>query len=191
MFELGKSKPKSRLKNPKIMAPVVIVLLVIAAFGLAVRNMNSPAEGTVTTPLNDNVASAAKPQLVDKTYSGTALNFKYPAKFQINPSTKSAGYLDSVMLIQTDRRDEYAAIGVTHGTLTSDSGVSYRRLHSNLYKSVSSTATSAVFTKSDNTEYTGFIQHDGLIASISLTSVSPGDLSSDYNTIAESLQWKQ
>jgi hypothetical protein len=48
-----------------------------------------------------------------------------------------------------------------------------------------------VFAKTDQLEYTGFLQKQDKIVSISFTSVGPQDMADDFNTIADSLQLKE
>jgi hypothetical protein len=178
-------------KRPKVMVGVVILLLVMAAFVMALHNLNSPAQGTVTTQNTDSQPTATSGSKENKQYSGAAITFNYPSKFVIQTNPKSPGYLDSVNLITSGRRDEYAAMSVTKDTFDTDSGISYRRNHPDLYKTNLKSSNSIVFTKLDSTELTGFFQHGDMTASISLTSVSAKDLSADYVVIADSLQWKQ
>jgi hypothetical protein len=179
------------LKRPKVILSLVVILLVLTAIVTALRNLNSPAHGTVATQNTASQPAATSSLKENKEYSGAAITFSFPSKFEISPSTKSPGYLDSVSLITSDRRDEYAAISVTKDTFDTDSGISYRRNHPDLYKTNLKSSNSIVFTKLDSTELTGFFQYGDKLASVSLTSVAGKDMSADYVVIADSLQWKQ
>jgi hypothetical protein len=178
----------SFIKRPKAIIPLVIAILLAAALVSAVRNLNSPAQGTVT---QNNIDNAARINSGPQKYSDKYISFTYPGGFEVSPAEKGGSYVDVVNLISSQRRDRYAAIGVVRESLDSDSGVVYRRLHPELYKTVPAPAGSLVFAKDDNTEYTGFIEHAGQVISISFTSVAPRDMSGDYRTIAGSLAWKQ
>lgn len=170
-----------------MLVPLVIVILIGAAVFSAVRNLNAPAQGTVVQNGTDAVSNTQTPGT--QSYSDSQISFSYPGKFELGTSQKSGGVLDEVNLISSARRDEYVAIAVAKGSLATDPSVSYRRDHPELYKTNISSGSSVVFSKLDSTELTGFIQHGGDVASISLTSVTAQDLSPDYVVIADSLQW--
>lgn len=175
-------------KRPKTTAALIIVLLIVAAVVVGFRNLNSPAQGTITT--QTPVAADNKLPSGNNAYSDSVISFEYPASYQTKPAARQSGYLDSVSLITSQRRDRYVSIGVYPGTLASDSGVSYRQLHTEIYKKQPSTPQQLVFSKLDGTEYTGFIQIGPNVISISITSVSPVDETADYHTIADSLRLK-
>jgi hypothetical protein len=187
---MGKFSRLDGFKRPKVFIPLILALLLVAAVVLAIRNMNGPAEGTVTTPLNDDPA-VIKGRPSSKSFNDKVISFDYPSEYQVTSSDKVPGRVDVIDLVKTNPHDQSIAISVTEGSLNTDSGVSYRRLHPELYKNVSISPLNQVFSKSDGTEYTGFIQYGGRVIAISLTSVSKKDLSQDYNLIAGSLQWKQ
>jgi hypothetical protein len=176
------------LKRPKVIIPLLLIMLVGALAVMAVGRLNSPAEGTVTTQSStpaDNKLPAG-----NNTYSDGILSFNYPARYQTKLVAKQSGYLDSVSLIAIQRRDRFVNIGVYSGTLANDSGVNYRLLHPEIYKKQPSTPQQLTFSKLDGTEYTGFIQSGSEIISISFTSVSPVDETADYHIVADSLKLK-
>lgn len=178
------------LRRPKVFITVILCIAVIAAFAAAAHNLNSPANGIVTTsaasgPVDRQTSPA------QKHFSDKLVSFTYPSKYSVDPLDKSALYLDVVNLISTARRDQYVAITLQKESLSNDSGVNYRKSHPDLYKVVTTNTGSVVFARTDQTEYTGYIQRGGEVAAISLTSVSPVDLSADYNQIASSLEWRQ
>lgn len=178
------------LRRPKVVLPLVAGILAAILIFIAIHNMNSPAEGTVTQNNFDNL-NQTTPDRSPKHYSDQFISFSYPSGYEMAPADKSTGLLDMVNLISSNRRDKYVAIGVVKETLDSDSGVNYRRLHPDIYKTVGQNPTSVVYSKLDSTEYTGFIAHGDKVASISFTSVSPQALEPDYKIIAGSLQFKQ
>jgi hypothetical protein len=175
-------------RRPKVFIPLAAVILIGAAAISAISRLNSPAQGTVTTqapvPADNKLLSG------NNSYSDSVLSFEYPASYQTKPVTKQPGYLDSVSLITTKRRDRFVNISVYPGTLANDSGVNYRQLHPDIYKKQPSTPQQFTFSKFDGTEYTGFIQSGANVVSISFTSVSPVDETADYHTIADSLKLK-
>jgi hypothetical protein len=189
MLEAAMGLAKS-IKKPKVFVPVVILLLIAAAVGFAFKNMNSPAQGTVTTPLTDNPTSLKSTALYKK-YSDKFISFQYPGSYQLNPSAKDSGSLDSVSLISTSPRDKFIAISVVNGSFANDSGMSFRRSHLDIYKIVSDTPAAVIFQKTDQTEYTGYLQKGGKDISISFTGVAAQDFSQDYQTIAGSIQTVQ
>jgi hypothetical protein len=185
---MGKLKP---LKRPKVFIPLTIVMLVIAAFVSAIIHLNSPAEGTIiNSPQNDNL-NAFQPNTATRNYSDDTLSFHYPGKFETNPRKADSGYIDIVNLLTTQRHDEYASIGVYKGSFQNDSGIRFRTDRPSQYKVVISSTDKMVFAKTDQLEYTGFLQKQDKIVSISFTSVGPQDMAGDFNAVADSLQLKE
>lgn len=182
-------KRSSFLKRPKVFIPLLIVILLLGAAVSAVRNLNSPAEGTVTTQTSENSQSAA-PAAGDKGYQDNFISFKYPSAYSLQPAAGDNSNLDTVNLIANQRRDQFVAITLTRETLANDSGVNYRKTHPKLYKTVSSTPQAIVFSKVDGTEYTGFLAHSDEVLAVSLTAVSATNLNDDYDQITGSLQWR-
>src|SRR5579884_4273435 len=175
-----------RFTRPKVLLPTLIIAAIIAAAVSAILNLNSPAQGTIVTP-DIGSKQLAKQDTSNKHYSDNVINFDYPYNFQVSPTQKQNGYLDAVNLITTQRQDEYVSIGVYQGDISSDSGVSYRRSHPDLYSLITDAANQKVYQKTDKTEYTGFIQKAQDVITISFTSVAPKDMSGEYQTIANSI----
>jgi len=173
------------------MFPLVTALVIIIAAVMAVRTLNSPAEGTVTTPVSDTTAGQPKNQPAYKTYSDAVVTFNYPTVYMTQSGDKSSGYKDVVELRKTRQRTEFGSVGVYAGDILTDSGVNLRRTHPELYKSISTDDDSLVYTKQDSTEYTGFIQKGSDVVTVSFNSVGPHDFAADYKLVAGSLQLKQ
>ena len=186
---MGKLNSLSVIKKPKVFLPLAFLILIAAAFALAVHNLNSPAVGTVTTP-NANSVATIKQETSDKTYSDKYLSFKYPGVFENRSVQKQPGYLDSISYINSSVHDQLINMALFRGSFSNDSGVSFRKDRPQEYKVEASSPLAIVFSKNDGMEYTGFIQHGGYELTISVTAVSPRNLSSIYDTIAQSLQWK-
>jgi hypothetical protein len=180
-----------QLKRPKVLFPLITALLIITALVMAIRTLNSPAEGTVTTQVADTAAGQPKSQPAYKTYSDAIVTFNYPGIYSAAAGQKSTGYLDSIELRKTQQRTEFANIGVYPGTLANESGISYRRGHPELYKPVTTGDGTIVYSKNDSTEYTGFLQKGNDIVTISFTAVGAHDFTDDYKMVADSLQLKQ
>lgn len=177
------------LKRPRVFTPLLVILLVAAAMILAVRNLNSPAQGQIINPPSTESKTAQPPAA--KSYQDDFISFNYPSSYDVQPSPKDKTSLDSVKLIDGRLRDRFAALALTRESLAGDSGLNYRKIHPELYKTVSSASQMAIFSKLDGTEYTGFVAHNDEVLSISLTAVSTTDLSGDYHQIADSLKWRQ
>jgi hypothetical protein len=180
-----------QLKRPKVLFPLITALVIILAFVMAIRTLNSPAEGTVTTQVSDTTAGQPQSQPGYKTYSDSVVRFNYPSIYNAQLGQKGAGYLDVIELRKTQQRTEFASIGVYPGSVSNDSGVNYRQLHTDLYKSVPTGDGSLLFAKSDSTEYTGFLQKGPNVVTISFTSVGTHDFAADYKLVSSSLQLKQ
>lgn len=173
------------------MVPLLIVALIAAAIIMAMRNLNSPAVGTVTTPGAKPATGSAQPaSSTDKSYSDKSITFEYPANFYVAAPQSNSGFIDIAKLISARRHDQFASISLFEGSINDNPGVTYRRQSPRLYRMVSDTPDSIVFAKTDGSEYTGFLQRGKYEASVSFTSDSPIDLSQDYKLVANSLQLK-
>jgi hypothetical protein len=107
------------------------------------------------------------------------------------PSQQSKGYLDVISLNNTDHSGKYISIGVLKDSLANNSGINYRKTHPELYKQIESSSEKVVFDGlTGKSERTGFIAHNGLVSTISITANGNRDLTQDFDTIANSLQWK-
>jgi hypothetical protein len=170
---------------------IIIVVIVGGIIGI-IKILNSPAVGTViptaTQPSSTTVAPNKPGNYFDK-----YISFTYPGNLEVIPSQKGTGYLDVVNLYSnnTDHNNEHLAVAVVHGAIANDSGISYRRAHTELYKEQPGSSGTIIFTKTDNgNEKTAFMTHGDLLASVSLTVPGSKDLSSDFATILNSFLWK-
>lgn len=174
-------------KRPRAFIPIIVILLLVTVVVMSFRNMNSPAEGTVTTASQTDNPSQSSAPTGDKHFADGFMNFNYSYKYSPETVQKQSGYLDAVRLASSSPRDKFINIGAYVGSLKNDSGVYYRQTHPDIYKTVSSGQGQVIFEKADNTEYTGFIQKGAHLITISLTTNSAADFSDDYQTIAGSL----
>src|SRR4051812_8271959 len=87
------------LRRPKVFLPVLIVLLVVTVLIMAVRNLNAPAEGTITTPVGDTTQSKLGNLPATRSYSDKFITFKYPSDYAVqDTSTSNKPYLDTINL---------------------------------------------------------------------------------------------
>lgn len=128
---------------------------------MAIRNLNSPAEGTITQNNFNNRTQDDAHQ--PKQYSDKYISFTYPDSYTVTSAKTSKGVLDAVSLVASQYHNAYVSIGIVKESLAADSGVTYRSQHPELYKLVSSSPSSVVYTKNDNQEYTGFIEHNKMV----------------------------
>jgi hypothetical protein len=180
-----------QLKRPKVLFPLITALLIIAALVMAIRTLNSPAEGTVTTQISDTTAGQPKSQPAYRTYSDSVVTFNYPSVYNAQAGQKNTGDLDAIELRKTQQRTEFASIGIYQGSLDNSTGINYRVNHPDLYKKIPTSDGSQVFSKTDEKEYTGFLQKGSDVVTISFTSVGSHDFAADYKMVADSLQLKQ
>ncbi|HSX45957.1 MAG TPA: hypothetical protein VLG27_03070 [Candidatus Saccharimonadia bacterium] len=177
-------------RNPRTVGFTAGFLVVAVLVASIVHSLDSPAYGTITPPKPEKQKNAPSP----KTYEGKSVSFRYPATYVVISTQKSGNDLEDIRLAtvdSTDRAVKDAVITIYRGTLVNDSGVNFRRLHPTIYKE-SDSNDALVFSKSqDGSEYTGFMAHDGDVASVSLTAaLNNRELGTDYRTIADSWQWK-
>jgi hypothetical protein len=183
---MGKLNRLSIFKRPRVAIPSLIILVVIGVIVMVVRNMNAPAQGSI----NETPASQAEkttPYAQPGTYNGKYISFGYPAHFKKVPSAKTGNYLEVVGYHSTDTSAKQISIGVYPGSLTNDSGVIYRRGHRQLYRENDSRL-GLEFIKLDGTEDTFFIEHAGLIATVS-AAAPYGGLNGEALFVASSLKW--
>jgi hypothetical protein len=179
----------SRRRKAVTLVTTFVLILIVTVIAL-VKILSSPAEGTIMSPNGKKIEEVATTK-APGSYSGKYISFNYPANFDITPSQKSGNYLEVVSLYSNDHAGKQISIGVVMESLDNDSGISYRRAHPEIYKRISSTGGSIIFSKDkDGSEYTGFMAHNGLVASLSLSSTYSKDLSADYSAIIKNGQWK-
>ncbi len=177
-------------RHPKLITLGFMVLLLGLAGNAVVQKFNSTAVGIVSQqPTIKTAANQANQKL--GTYHGQYISFSVPKDLKIITSQRSGSYLEVVNLYSNDHTSRLVAIGIVRESLENDSGLNYRRGHPEIYKQHSDGPGSLVFTKDQSgSEYTGYLPHAGLVATISLSSPYTYDLSVDYQAIAKSWQWK-
>jgi hypothetical protein len=177
-------------RHPKLIGLGFIVLLLGLAGNATVQKLNSAAVGTVTQqPTIQATANQANQKPI--TYHGQYISFTVPKDLTIIASQKSGSYLEVVKLYSNDHTSRLVAIGIVRESLANDPGLNNRRGHPEIYKQLSDGSGNLVFTKDQSgSEYTGYLSHADLVATISLSSPYTYDLSVDYKAIAKSWQWK-
>jgi hypothetical protein len=184
------TKKSNTKRRRRILLPASILIIITLAIFLFIKNMNGPAEGAISQ-VQPTASNIKNPQAAQGKYNGQYISFNYPGSYKIVPLDKSGGIIETVRLSNTDHSGKYVNIGVVREALTNDSGINYRAGHPDLYKQLSKTADSIVFLGTQpRSEQTGFIAHNGIVVSISITANGVRNLSHDYDTIANSLNWK-
>lgn len=183
---MGKLKRLSWLKSRRVMIPLLVIAMIIAAAVLAIHNLNSPAQGSINQiPLD--TAEKINPYIQPGSYKGKYISFSYPAHYKAVPSRLSGSYLEVADYHSTDVSSKQISIGVYRGSITSDSGFIYRERHKEIYKE-SDSRLGSEFLKLDGTEDTFFMEHNGLLTTVSATAPY-GGLSGEALFVASSLKW--
>jgi hypothetical protein len=196
----GKSKPynmpvpgsparvkKSRAKPIGIMLAVVLALA--AAISMSIKGLSSPAEGTISqsplssSPISDPTATVAG------NYSGKYISLSYPANYKPVPSKLSGNFLEVASFYGTKDRSKQISVGILRENIGDDSGIAYRRQHKELYRQENSTGNTVTFSSIDGHEWTSYLAHSGLVASVSVSSSNITDLSADSQAVVSSLRW--
>ena len=177
------------IKRRKFFIPVAIIVLFLIAVYLSVRNLNAPAEGTINQTPPDKLEKI-DPYANPGTYNGKYISFTYPAHYKKVPSVLTGSYLEVVDFYTTNQNGRQISVGVMPGSLADNSGVDYRKQHTELYTANPRTQNSQSFSAKSGAEVDDFIEHGGMVVSIAITSQNPADLSEDYSTIVSSLRWK-
>jgi hypothetical protein len=183
---MGISKRFRFLKRPKFIIPLVMAILIVAALVSTIRNLNAPAVGSF------NQTPPSEGEIIDPygqtgIYTGEHISFKYPPHYKSVPAKLSGDYIEVVDYHTTDSTGKQINVGVAPGSLASDSGISYRRQHKELYRENDSQL-GVEFTKLDGTEDTFYIEHSGLLATVSATAPY-NNQAGDAVFVASSLKW--
>jgi hypothetical protein len=183
-------KPNIR-RRLKFIVPISVLFLASTAIAIFIKNMNGPAQGAVAYNISNQ--DSAKPSITSPhNYDGKYISFTYPTNYKIVPSTRSSGYLENISLTDTDHSGKYITVGILKETLANDSGVNYRKNHPDLYKPIYNINDKIIFTgTAESAEMTGFYSHGSYVATLSATANGKRDLTDDFNTISNSLEWKQ
>jgi hypothetical protein len=181
------SLSKNRLKMAGVLAVVLVPLIIII---IAVKGLGSPAQGSISqTPASQ--AEPTDPYAQQGHYSGKYFNFIYPPHYKKINSQLSGTYLEVIELANTDHSGRHITIGVRPGNLNDDSGITYRKQHPEIYHQEPRTIYGLSF--SSNTpeaERITFMQHNNLLATVSVTAPAGADLAPDLEIIVTSLRWK-
>jgi hypothetical protein len=180
-------KRLSLFKRPRVVIPLLFIALVAGLAYLIIKNMSAPADGSIeqTPPAK---AEVVDPYAQPGTYKGKYITFRYPAHFKTVPSKLSGSYLEVASYSSIDISGKQISVGVSRGSFDTESSIIYRRQHKNLYRENSSNL-GLEFTKLDGTEDTFFLEHGGLIASVSATAPY-NNQAGDAVFVASSLKWR-
>jgi len=178
------------LKRPKVFIPLLIIILLVIAVVLAVRNLTAPAVGTINqTPMPK--AEITDPYASTGKYSSKYLSFTYPAHYKKIPAAKSGNYLEVADFYATDHSGKQISVGLIKESIGSDSGIAYRKAHPELYRQEPRTRLGAVvFSKLTGDERTAYIAERDRVVSVSVTAPTNMDLTADCQTVLNSLIFK-
>jgi hypothetical protein len=179
-------KGLGRLKKPKLIIPIAIVILLAAALVMIVHNLNAPAVGDI------DQASSAVPERMGPfaqpgTYHGKYISFAYPAHFKKIALKQTGSSLEVADFHTTDITSKQIAVEVRTGSIAASGDIQYRRQNQAIYKENDSQKW-IEFTKLDGTEDTFFLEHNGHLASVSATAPG-GGLNGEAFFVAGSLKW--
>lgn len=176
----------SSIRRPKVYVPAVIILAVAAILIIVIRNMTAPAVGNIdqTPPAK---AEAVDPYAKPGNFSGKYISFNYPARFKKVPSKLTGSYLEVIDFHSTDSTGKLISIGVLPGSISNSGDIQFRRQQKSVYTENDSQKW-LEFTKNDGTEDTFFMEHNGLLASVSATAPY-NNQAGDALFVASSLKW--
>ncbi len=183
---MGKLNRLSKLKRPRVALPLLAIFVIAVVAVMTVRNLNSPAQGDINQ-VPQASAEKTDPFVQPGIYNGRYISFSYPPHFKAVPDKLNGSYLQVNEYHSTDGTGLLINIGVYQGNFGSDGGVAYRRLNKKLYRENDSRL-GLEFTKVDGTEDTFFIEHNGLLATVSATAPY-GGMSGEAYFVASSLKW--
>jgi hypothetical protein len=179
----------TRRQKTKILL-IAIPVLIAALIFIFIKQMNSPAVGTINQP--DTKAAAANQQpAAPLRYGGRYISFAVPAGYQKIPSEKVSGtQVELAQYYSTRHLSRRLSVGVQREALADESGYLLRTRQPQTYGKISSSP--PVFSKStaEESEIVAFISHGELLASIAITAPGQQDLKADYDSIVSSLSWK-
>ena len=183
-----------RNKRHKIKKPLVavsILIFIVLGVILLIRSLTSPAIGSVSQiPAKDQVTRTGTTQ--EGYYAGKYITFNYPGTYHKVPSRLSGNILEVADYVATDNSSEEFTVGVSQGSLSNDSGITFRRQHPDVYHEEARTMNSVTFTKSSSGfERIVFISRNNYVASVAFTDPQGTDLTADSRHVADSLKWTQ
>ena len=165
---------------------LLLIFALLAAAIAIIKNLTAPAVGSISqTPPAQTQPS--DPFAQPGTYTGKYISFKYPPHFKKIPSKITGSILEVADYHSLDLTGKQISVGVYRGSIASSSDIQYRRQNSGIYKENDSQKW-VEFTKADGTEDTFFLEHSGLLASVSATAPN-GGLGNEALFVASSLKW--
>jgi hypothetical protein len=182
------------LKHRRHSVPALVGMVLLALAGVvvitALRLGARPARGTIAPPPPADTTQVASDTVpAQQHYSGQYLSFGYPGSYHQVPHQPSAGSLESIVFYSTDHSSGQLAVTVTRGRLDQNSGVILRRRQADVYNE-RAIPQGLMFTKPDNGgEWTAFVTHGDLLASLALTDPNGRDRSGDLGQVLASLTW--
>ena len=176
----------SKLRRPKVFVPILIIIVLLAAAVAIIKNLTAPAVGSISqTPPAQS--QPADPYAQAGTYTGKYISFKYPPHFKKVPSETTGSVLEVADYHSLDLTGKQISIGVYRDSIANSSDIQFRRQRSDIYKENDSQKW-VEFTRGDGTEDTFFLEHSGLLASVSATTPN-GGLNGEASFVASSLKW--
>jgi hypothetical protein len=170
-----------------------VILLISGGAIYGVRLLNGPAEGSIIQAAPVSSRLAADPHGAPSTYRGAYLTFTVPADYEQLQPKLSGSYVEVAGYYSTDHRQKHIAVAVVRESLDSDSGLSYRQTHPALYHQTAAQGQGLIFARDDasGSERTAYLTHDGVVASVAISSPFQTDLQPDLQAILTSLVWRQ
>src|SRR6478609_6352004 len=138
----------SIIKRPKVLVPIILLLVAVIIMVLVIKNMTAPAVGSIEqTP-------AAKAEVVDpysKTgnFRGKYVSFNYPARFKKVPSKLTGSYVEVVDYHSTDSNGKLISVGILPGSISNSGDIQFRRQQKSVY------------TENDTQKWVEFTKNDG------------------------------
>lgn len=166
------------------------MLLVAVFVGVFIKVMSSPAEGTIITTPQDNIAAASAIKSEPGIYKGKYVSFSLPMSYKQAASQGGKSYLDNAIFIATDHSSKQLSARVLKQSMANDPPINFRRQHPDVYHE-QVMAGGRVFTKTKGgSERTMFITHGNLELTVAFSSPHDGeDFMTDMDSVINSLKW--
>ena len=169
-----------------------ISVLILA--GIFVKILNSPAEGEIQKSKPSSKSAQKKDEPINQHHQDQHISFDYPAAYsKIKADDAGPGYLVALRFVGPSYKDSLLAIAVKPGNTSTEPSVDQRDKNTSLFEQepLNLKGSNGVMfkKKGGDFEQSAFVNHNGNIVSIVLTSPTGEDLSKDFLTILGSWEW--
>jgi hypothetical protein len=174
----------------KIAVPLMVILIV----GLvAWKWLGSSNQAAITTNADTNQVAVP---LADKTLTDRAFRLQYPGVYHVTTHTAQPPELANYVLVADTSYTKQLTVTLNSGDMNGLSAYLFRKTRNDIYSSQTVTVDgnpASLWTKSDSSEETVFIPHNGTVLTVSVSiqnSNATEGLSAEMANLIASFHWQ-